>query len=69
MEIVQKEFKKRFDYKWFDSYGFDNTYAFAVTKEWLKENKLETISDLKKNAENYRFGVDNAWLKQKRRRV
>ncbi|MDM5321485.1 osmoprotectant ABC transporter substrate-binding protein [Bacillus altitudinis] len=65
MEIVQKEFKKRYDYKWFDSYGFDNTYAFAVTQKMAKENKLETVSDLKKNAKNYRFGVDNIWLKKK----
>ncbi|BBP92345.1 hypothetical protein BsIDN1_59630 [Bacillus safensis] len=67
MEIVQKEFKKRYDYKWFDSYGFDNTYAFAVTQKMATENNLETVSDLKKNATNYRFGVDNIWLKKRKK--
>ncbi|MGE6630093.1 osmoprotectant ABC transporter substrate-binding protein [Bacillus sp. NPDC077027] len=65
MKIVQQEFKKRYHYKWFDSYGFDNTYAFAVTQKMAKEQNLNTVSDLNKYAKNYRFGVDNVWLKRK----
>lgn len=38
LNIVQKEFDKRFKYKWFDSYGFDNTYAFTVTKSLRKRS-------------------------------
>lgn len=63
--IVQNEFQKRFSYKWFDSYGFDNTYAFTVTKKFAENEHINTVSDLKKNASQYKLGVDNAWLKRK----
>ncbi|UQZ48966.1 osmoprotectant ABC transporter substrate-binding lipoprotein OpuCC [Bacillus sp. PK3-037] len=65
LNIVQKEFDKRFKYKWFDSYGFDNTYAFTVTKKFAEKEHVNTVSDLKKNASDYKLGVDNAWLKRK----
>lgn len=65
LKIVQDEFDKKFGYKWFDSYGFDNTYAFTVTKKLAEENHLEKVSDLKQSAQNYKLGVDNAWLKRK----
>ncbi|KJJ40353.1 glycine/betaine ABC transporter substrate-binding protein [Bacillus subtilis] len=65
LNIVQNEFEKRFDYKWFDSYGFDNTYAFTVTKKFAEKEHIDTVSDLKKNASQYKLGVDNAWLKRK----
>lgn len=47
-DVVQKEFQKRFQQKWFNSYGFANTYAFMVTQETAKKYNLKTISDLKK---------------------
>ncbi|MCR6598730.1 osmoprotectant ABC transporter substrate-binding lipoprotein OpuCC [Bacillus halotolerans] len=65
LNIVQKEFDKRFKYKWFDSYGFDNTYAFTVTKKFAEKEHVNTVSDLKKNSSEYKLGVDNAWLKRK----
>ncbi|MED1540489.1 osmoprotectant ABC transporter substrate-binding lipoprotein OpuCC [Bacillus inaquosorum] len=65
LKIVQNEFEKRFAYKWFDSYGFDNTYAFTVTKKFAEKEHINTVSDLKKNASQYKLGVDNAWLKRK----
>ncbi len=65
LNFVQKEFDKRFKYKWFDSYGFDNTYAFTVTKKFAEKEHVNTVSDLKKNASEYKLGVDNAWLKRK----
>ncbi|MEC1259563.1 osmoprotectant ABC transporter substrate-binding lipoprotein OpuCC [Bacillus swezeyi] len=65
LKIVQKDFKKKFNYKWYDSYGFDNTYAFTITKELAEKENYETISDLKKDAGKLKLGVDNAWLKRK----
>ncbi|MCM3354723.1 osmoprotectant ABC transporter substrate-binding lipoprotein OpuCC [Bacillus halotolerans] len=65
LNFVQEEFDKRFKYKWFDSYGFDNTYAFTVTKKFAEKEHVNTVSDLKKNASEYKLGVDNAWLKRK----
>lgn len=65
LAIVQKEFEKRFHYKWFDSYGFENTYAFTVTKELAEKDHLDKVSDIKKHADQFKLGVDNAWLKRK----
>ena len=47
MEIVQREFKERYNQKWYPSYGFANTYAFMVSKETAEKYQLKTISDLK----------------------
>ncbi|WP_110927990.1 osmoprotectant ABC transporter substrate-binding protein [Bacillus massiliglaciei] len=65
MEIVQKEFKKQYGYKFYDSYGFDNTYAFTITKELAEEKGYKTISDLASDSKELSLGVDNAWLKRK----
>ncbi|RYM05872.1 osmoprotectant ABC transporter substrate-binding protein [Sporolactobacillus sp. THM7-7] len=65
LKIVQREFKKQYGYTFYDSYGFDNTYAFTVTKAFAKEHHYQTISDLKKDAERLRLGVDSTWMKRK----
>lgn len=62
MEIVQREFKERWEQVWLDSYGFANTYAFTVSEELAEKYNLEKISDLEPLAEELRFGVDNAWI-------
>lgn len=62
LNIVQKEFEKRWDQKWYDSYGFDNTYAFTVTKELAEEKGIEKVSDLASLSGDLRFGVDNSWI-------
>ncbi|GGB57224.1 glycine betaine/carnitine/choline-binding protein OpuCC [Lentibacillus populi] len=65
MKIVKREFPKRFDQAWTDSYGFENSYSVAVTKEFAEENDIKTISDLAPYADELRFGVDNAWINRK----
>ncbi|MDO7487456.1 osmoprotectant ABC transporter substrate-binding protein [Peribacillus frigoritolerans] len=65
MEIVQREFKEQYGFKFFDSYGFDNTYAFTISNELAVEKGYKKISDLEKDADNLRLGVDSAWLKRK----
>ena len=64
MEIVQREFKKQYNFKFYNSYGFDNTYAFTISQKLAAEKGYKTITDLKKDAENLSLGVDNAWLKR-----
>lgn len=63
--VVVKGFEERFDQHYFDSYGFENTYAFMVTKETAKKYNLKTVSDMKKVAQNLRAGVDSSWMKRK----
>ena len=65
MEIVQREFKEQYGFKFYDSYGFDNTYAFTISNELAEEKGYKKISDLEKDAGNLRLGVDSAWLKRK----
>ncbi|ARW08331.1 Glycine betaine/carnitine/choline-binding protein OpuCC [Bacillus atrophaeus] len=65
LKLTQREFKKRYDLKWYDSYGFDNTYAFTVSKELADRYHLETVSDVKKQAAELKLGVDNYWMKRK----
>jgi len=65
LSIVKREYRKRFDMTWFDSYGFANTYAFAVRKADAKSKKLHTVSDLQKYKDTMKLGVDNSWLLRK----
>lgn len=65
MAIVQKEFKERFDQRWYDSYGFANTYAFMVSQETAEKYDLKTISDLKDVSKELTAGVDTSWLDRK----
>ncbi|VVM34001.1 osmoprotectant ABC transporter substrate-binding protein [Terribacillus sp. AE2B 122] len=62
MAIVQREFEEQFDQKWFDTYGFDNTYVLSVRQDVADEEGLEKVSDLKSVADKYQFGVDNSWI-------
>ena len=65
LAIVQKEFKERFQQKWYDSYGFANTYALTVTQELAKKENLKTVSDLENISNQLKLGVDNSWLNRK----
>ncbi|OIS62304.1 glycine/betaine ABC transporter substrate-binding protein [Bacillus subtilis] len=65
LALTQREFKKRYDLKWYDSYGFDNTYVFTVSKKLADQYHLETVSDVKKRAPQLKLGVDNYWMKLK----
>ncbi|MFJ6413566.1 osmoprotectant ABC transporter substrate-binding protein [Terribacillus saccharophilus] len=62
MEIVQREFEEQFDQKWFDTYGFDNTYVLSVRQDVADKEGLEKVSDLESVADKYQFGVDNSWI-------
>ncbi|RYL86653.1 osmoprotectant ABC transporter substrate-binding protein [Sporolactobacillus sp. Y61] len=61
--IVQKAYHERFGYKFYDSYGFANTYAFTMTKENADKHHYQKISDLQPDADKLKLGVDNIWLK------
>ncbi|GAA0308224.1 osmoprotectant transport system substrate-binding protein [Gracilibacillus halotolerans] len=53
-----------FNFHWFDSHGFSNTYIFTVTRELAEEHNLEKVSDLKDIAGDLRAGFDTAWLER-----
>lgn len=63
MDVTQRQFKKRFHQTWFDSYGFENTFAFMVTKETAAKYHLQKVSDLKQYSDELRLGTDSTWIK------
>ncbi|MEK4627752.1 MAG: osmoprotectant ABC transporter substrate-binding protein [Solibacillus sp.] len=62
MAFVQKAFQEQYNQTFFDSYGFENTYAFMVTQETAQQYNLNKISDLAKIAADIEAGVDTSWL-------
>lgn len=65
LAIVEREFDEQFDQTWGPTYGFENTYAVTITREFAEEHHIETVSDLEPFADDLRFGVDNAWINRK----
>lgn len=61
---AQEGFDKSHGFKWFDPYGFENTYAFTVRQEVADENHLTKVSDLKELAKDMKIGVDTTWLER-----
>ncbi|HGA2233862.1 TPA: osmoprotectant ABC transporter substrate-binding protein [Streptococcus agalactiae] len=61
-KIVKTEFQKRYNQTWYPTYGFSDTYAFMVTKEFARQNKITKISDLKKLSTTMKAGVDSSWM-------
>lgn len=62
LDLVQKEFKERYDQDWMASYGFDNTYVFLVRKDTAEKYGLEKVSDLEDVADELTVGADRAWM-------
>ena len=53
LKLVQDGFKDQYNMKFYNSYGFDNTYAFMVTQETAEEYNLEKTSDLAEYADEF----------------
>ncbi|KRM95355.1 periplasmic glycine betaine choline-binding (lipo)protein of an ABC-type transport system [Liquorilactobacillus aquaticus DSM 21051] len=62
LQLVKKEFQKKYNQTWFPSYGFADTYAFMVTQKTAKKYNISTISDLGKYASEMNAGVDSSWM-------
>lgn len=59
---VVEGYYQKYAMVWFPSYGFENTYAFMVRKDFAEEHDLKTVSDLKEMAPDLRAGVDTGWI-------
>ncbi|MGW7997562.1 osmoprotectant ABC transporter substrate-binding protein [Staphylococcus xylosus] len=64
MTITKKLFNQKFNQTFFNSYGFENTFAFMVTKETAEKYNLQTVSDLKKIKDKVNVGTDTTWIKR-----
>jgi osmoprotectant transport system permease protein len=54
---VSSEFRRRFGVRWLPPLGFENTYAIAVRRETAARYKLETLTDLAREASRLRAGL------------
>ncbi|HYH13271.1 MAG TPA: glycine betaine ABC transporter substrate-binding protein [Thermomicrobiales bacterium] len=57
-QIVKDEYAGQWDIAWMDHFGFNNTYAMAVTQETAAELDLQTTSDLEEHAGDMTLGTD-----------
>jgi osmoprotectant transport system substrate-binding protein len=64
LDQAKAGFDKHFGLHWFDSYGFENTYAFTVREDVAVQNKLDKISDVGPIAPKMTLGVDTTWLER-----
>ncbi|WP_203623786.1 MULTISPECIES: osmoprotectant ABC transporter substrate-binding protein [unclassified Lacticaseibacillus] len=63
--IVKRVFKQKYHQTWFPTYGFADTYAFMVTKQFAAQHHVSTISQLKPLAPSMAAGVDSSWMNRK----
>ncbi|WAW15872.1 osmoprotectant ABC transporter substrate-binding protein [Peptostreptococcus equinus] len=61
---VVKGYYDRFNLIWMPTYGFENTYAFMVKKEFAQKYNLKKVSDLKPIAKDLKAGVDTSWMER-----
>lgn len=62
MRLVQEGYLKKYNRIWYPSYGFSNTYAFMVRKDFAEEHHLTKVSDLEALKDTVRVGLDMAWI-------
>ncbi len=60
--IVKEEFDKQFDIKWLEPFGFNNTYAIAVTNDLARQYDLTKCSDLAGIADQLVFGAEHEFF-------
>lgn len=65
LEKVIKGYNDKFNLIWMPTYGFENTYAFMVKKEFAEKHNLNKVSDLKPIAKDLKAGVDTSWIQRK----
>lgn len=61
LQQAKDGFDEHFGFKWFDSYGYENTYVMTVRSDLAETEGLEKVSDLAPIAEDLRLGVDTTW--------
>ncbi len=61
-EYVKKLGKKEQGLTLTEKFGFENTYALAVRKEFAEKNNIETISDLKPYTKDLVFGAEHEFF-------
>jgi glycine betaine/choline ABC-type transport system substrate-binding protein len=58
MENLKTEYSNLYKIKWFDPYGFNDTFALAVKKSFAEANNIKTYSDLAKISASLKFAAE-----------
>lgn len=61
-DIVAAEYDEQFNLEWLEPWGFNNTYAIAVSRELAEEHDLQTISDMEAIADDLTLGATQEFL-------
>ena len=56
--ILEDAYKKQYGLEWANLYGFNNTYALAVSKQVAQQYQLKTFTDLAKVSHQLIFGAE-----------
>ncbi len=60
--VVKEQFAARYKLSWLSPFGFNNTYAVAVTGDVAKKWNLETVSDLAPHSGDLVFGAEHEFF-------
>ncbi|MGE4354160.1 MAG: glycine betaine ABC transporter substrate-binding protein [Oscillospiraceae bacterium] len=60
--VVSEEFEKQFNIAWLEPFGFNNTYALAVTNDVYETYGVETYSDLVAVSDQLVFGAEHEFF-------
>lgn len=60
-DYCRKQFDEKYKMTWFDPFGFNDTYAITVRKDFAEKNNLKKISDLKPLASTMTIGTDQTF--------
>ena len=59
---VVQGYHEEYDAVWFPTYGFANTYAFMVRRDFAQQHGITKVSELEALASEVSVGVDDSWL-------
>jgi osmoprotectant transport system permease protein len=62
--LVSREYRRLFGLRWLGSFGFNNTYAFAVREEDAKKYGWKNVSDLKGRAASLTAGITSEFYER-----
>lgn len=57
-EKVKEEYLEKYNFYWFDPYGFNNTFGIAMKEEEASSNNITKVSELVPFSSNYIFGAE-----------
>ncbi|MGB2957879.1 MAG: glycine betaine ABC transporter substrate-binding protein [Bacteroidota bacterium] len=63
-DVVERFYAEQFDCVWLDPFGFENTYALAVTGQFAKTERLSSISDLTNISRSLRAGFPSEFMER-----